>query len=141
MNTINNLIEDFSTGKLKQFFLQAITTFKPETENYSYLFEDNENIKNNYKEIVKLGEAEFSNTEDLLVLTAETISPLTSRTGKKRQYEIAKKILKEENKDAAIFVFYDSNGNFRFSFIKANFLGTKRDYSSYKRYTYFVSPE
>ncbi|MCP4052817.1 MAG: hypothetical protein GY739_07085 [Mesoflavibacter sp.] len=38
-------------------------------------------------------------------------------------------------------MFYDSEGNFRFSFVKANYLGTKREFTEYKRYTYFVSPK
>jgi len=75
----------------------------------------------------------------LIIITAKTNVPLTNRTGKKRQYEIAKKILKEENKDASFFIFYDEKNNFRFSFIRANFLGTKRDFTNFKRYTYFVS--
>ena len=43
-------------------------------------------------------------------------------------------------KDASLFVFYDDEGNFRFSFVKANYLGTKRDFTDFKRYTYFITP-
>ncbi len=141
MATLNNLITGFSVDKLKQFFRQKISTFKPDEGNYEYLFEDNENITDNYEDIIKIGEADLTNSDDLIAITAKTLAPLTNRTGKKRQFEIAKKILKEENKDAAFFIFYDDNGNFRFSLIRANFLGAKRDFTDFRRYTYFVSPE
>ncbi|MCD6355028.1 MAG: transposase [Prolixibacteraceae bacterium] len=137
---INDLIENFSVNALKDFFRERISSFKPDEEYYEYLFNENDYINENYKDIVKIGEADLSNSDDLLVLTAKTLVPLTNRTGKKRQYEIAKKILKEEDKDAAFFIFYDDNGNFRFSLIRVNFLGATRDFTDFKRYTYFISP-
>jgi len=139
LSYINDLISDFSIEQLKLFFSRKITNFKPIPEYYDFLFEENEVVPKHYENIIKIGEADLANNDDLLVITAQTNEPLTNRTGKKRQYEIAKKILKEENKDAAFFIFYDENNNFRFSFIRANFLGTKRDFTEFKRYTYFVS--
>lgn len=141
MDTLNHLIENFSIDLLKQLFRQKISSFKAEDEDYAYLFDDNETITESYSEIVKIGEADLSNSDDLLVITAKTSEALSKRSGKKRQYDIAKKILKEENKDAAFFIFYDESGQFRFSFIRTNYLGTKRDFTDFKRYTYFVSPQ
>ena len=91
MDILNNLITDFSTENLIQFFRQNINTFKPENENFEYLFEDNESIIENFQDIEKIGEADINNSDDLLVITAKTLSPLTDRTGKKRQFDIAKK--------------------------------------------------
>ena len=136
---INSLITEFSVEQLKLFFRRKIKKFKSIPENYEYLFEDREEITDNFTNIIKIGDADLMNNDDLLVITAKTNKQLTNRTGKKRQYEIAKKILKEKNKDAAFFVFYDEADNFRFSFIRANFLGTRRDFTDFKRYTYFVS--
>lgn len=68
-------------------------------------------------------------------------SPLSERSGKKAQYELGKKILKESQTDAGIFIFYDKSGNFRFSLIYANYLGKSRDWSTFRRFTYFVSKE
>jgi len=141
MDNIDNLIADFSIERLEHFFRQKINTFKPEQKDFEYLFEDNENITANYEDIIKIGEADLKNSDDLLVIAAKTLTLLTDRTGKKRQFDVAKKILKEENKDAAFFIFFDENGNFRFSLIRANFLGTKRDFTDFKRYTYYVSRE
>jgi len=141
MAILDQLIENFSTDTLNYFFKQVIPTFKTDDWNYDFLFEHNENIQESYSNIEKLGEADLSNGDDILVISAKTSTTLTDRTGKKQQYEIAKKILKEEIKDAAFFIFYDTNGQFRFSFIKADFKGTKREFTAFKRYTYFITPE
>jgi len=136
---LKTLIENFSVTNLKDVFREKIAAFKPYDENYEYLFD--EQITDNYEDIKKIGEADLTNTDDILIITAKTLNQLTTRTEKKRQYEIAKKILKEEDKDAAFFIFYDDDGNFRFSLIRVNFIGAKRDFTDFKRYTYFVSPK
>lgn len=137
MSKINSLIEDFSTSNLIAFLRASIPSFKPDNDDLDHLFP--EDIYDKYESIVKIGEAEIDKDE-LIVIASKTNEPLTERTGKKNQYEIAKTILKHEVKDASLFVFYDDNGNFRFSFVKANYLGTKRDFTDFKRYTYFVTP-
>ena len=137
MSKINSLIEDFSTTNLIAFLRASIPSFKPDDDDLDHLFQDD--IYDKYESIVKIGEAEIDKDE-LIVIASKTNEPLTERTGKKNQYEIAKTILKHEVKDASLFVFYDDEGNFRFSFVKANYLGTKRDFTDFKRYTYFVTP-
>ncbi len=137
MSKLSSLIQDFSKSNLIAFLRQNINTFKPEDEDFDYLFPDD--IFEKYESIEKVGEA-IVGSDDLIVLLSKTTDPLTNRSGKKNQYEIAKKILKIEVKDSALFVFYDDEGNFRFSFIRAIYLGTRRDITDYKRYTYFVSP-
>lgn len=135
---IDNLIYNFSQKNLIQFLRQKIKTFKPDEDDLSYLFKDD--IFDKYESIDKIGEATIKG-DDLIIIASKTSDPLTEKSGKKNQYEIAKKVLKEEVKDAAIFVFYDDEGNFRFSFVNANYLGTKRNYSDFKRYTYFVNKD
>ena len=137
MSKINTIIEDFSTTNLIAFLRASIPSFKPDDEDLDHLFQ--EDIFDKYESIVKIGEAKIDK-DDLIVIASKTNEPLTERTGKKNQYEIAKTILKHEVKDASLFVFYDDEGNFRFSFVKANYLGTKRDFTDFKRYTYFVTP-
>lgn len=136
MSKIDTLINNFSTNNLIAFLRSSISSFKPDEEDLDYLFQ--EGIYEKYKSIVKIGEAEIDKDE-LIVIASKTTEPLTERTGKKNQYEIAKTILKHEVKDASLFVFYDDEGNFRFSFVKANYLGNKRDFTDFKRYTYFVT--
>lgn len=138
MSQINSLIEDFSTTNLIAFLRASISSFKPSKDELYHLFP--EDIYDKYESIEKIGEAEIDKDE-LIVIASRTTEPLTERTGKKNQYNIAKTILKHELKDVALFVFYDEDGNFRFSFVRANYLGTKREFTEYKRYTYFVSPK
>ncbi|TXD56117.1 hypothetical protein ES044_17380 [Polaribacter sp. IC066] len=137
MSKINSLIEDFSTTNLIAFLRASIPSFKPDDDELDHLFQ--EDVYDKYESIIKIGEAEIDKDE-LIVIASKTNEPLTERTGKKNQYEIAKTILKHEVKDASLFIFYDDEGNFRFSFVKANYLGTKRNFTDFKRYTYFVTP-
>jgi len=132
---LEQLIADFSTERITRFFRNKSSKFAPQKEN---LDEYNDN---SFKEGIKLGEIKFDETEELIVCAFLCENPLSERSGKKAQYEKAKKILKERISDAGIFVFYDKNGNFRFSLIYANYLGKQRDWSTFKRFTYFVSKE
>jgi len=77
--------------------------------------------------------------QNLIVCAFKVQKSLSEKSGKKAQYEKAKKILKDLQADSAIFIFHDKNGNFRFSLIYANYLGKKRDWSTFRRFTYFVS--
>jgi len=66
---------------------------------------------------------------------------LIERSGKKAQYNLGKKILRDFNRYVGgFFIFYDNNGNFRFSFIYSIPKETGRlEFSNFKRYTYYVS--
>ncbi|PIZ12654.1 MAG: hypothetical protein COY53_09010, partial [Elusimicrobia bacterium CG_4_10_14_0_8_um_filter_37_32] len=95
---------------------------------------------NNFAEGSKLGEGKLDDGK-LIVCSFLVKKELTERSGKKAQYTLGKKILKEQQADAGIFIFYDPQGNFRFSLIYTNYLGKRRDWSNFKRFTYFVSRE
>jgi len=87
-----------------------------------------------------IGEIVFNPNEKLVVVTARVLGDLTERSGKKAQYEKAKKILKDFMKyDAGIFVFSDAAGSFRFSLVYGQAQGTRRVFSNFRRFTYFVS--
>jgi len=90
-----------------------------------------------------LGTIRLENEEELAIFTVKVIKSLTERSGKKAQYELAKKILKTENRyPAGIFIFHDDKNDFRFSLVYNIPLATgKRDWSNFRRYTYFVSKE
>ncbi len=134
---IDQLITNINTITIHNFFESKIGSYRRQIEDYSEFLTDNPK----FQELQKLGEAEFDEIEDLIVFSCKYDGELTSRSSKKQQYEIAKKILKTDRKDAAVFIFYDQQGNFRFSFVRANYIGTKQDFTSWKRYTYFVNPE
>lgn len=132
---LENIIEDFNLEKFVHFFRNKNRAFAPKKEELNQ--NDNGNLRNG----VKLGEIDFSGNEQMIICAFETTQDLTERSGKKAQYKEGKKILKERQYDAGIFIFYDQNGNFRFSLIYANYSGTRRDWSEFRRFTYFVSKE
>lgn len=131
----NNEAGKFDTHKFIKFFRAKNDKLEYPDEILGY-----EDIENNFSEGRKLAEGKLDNDE-LIVCSFLVNKELTERSGKKAQYTLGKKILKEQQADAGIFIFYDSQGNFRFSLIYANYLGKRRDWSNFKRFTYFVSPE
>ncbi len=133
------LIEDVSIDNLHSFFREKLRSFRPEKTDCSHLFDGKTEEK--YTDIFKIGEARLNDSDELLVFSAQTQSSLTYKTGKRQQFEMAKKVLQTENKDAAFFIFYDEEKNFRFSFVKANFEGKTKKYTDFKRYTYFISKQ
>ncbi len=136
MASINTLINNISNQNISFFFENKITSFKPEKD----VFINTVNEESPYSDPIKIGFAALKNHEELLVFTCEYNKELTARSAKKQQFEIAKKVLKEDFKDGAIFIFYDAQGNFRFSFIRRNYGNKTAKYSNWKRFTYYVSP-
>lgn len=134
---LEKLSTSFTREDLVQFFRAASGKFKPEKADYKHYLEKASFVK----DLQKTGKIDFDDGRRMIVITGELDKELSSQSGKLRQYEIARNILKQENLDAGIFVFHDTKGNFRFSWITAQYTGTKREFSSFRRYTYFVSPE
>lgn len=132
---LQDLIVEFSPQKLVPFLREKNRNFRPTPEKLFDLDSDQ------FSQGEKVGEIPFSQYENLGIYAIKVTRNLTERTGKKYQYDLAKKILKESEEDAGIFVFYDAEGNFRFSLVYANYIGTKRDWSTFRRFTYFVSPQ
>jgi adenine-specific DNA-methyltransferase len=132
---LQDIIVDFKPEEFVRFFRAKNRSFAPRQEELVQY--DN----GNFKDGLKLGEIPFSNTEQMFICSIEARQSLSERSGKKRQYEIGKKILKERQYDAGIFIFYDQQGSFRFSLIYANYLGRERDWSTFRRFTYFVKRE
>ncbi|MDD3860669.1 MAG: restriction endonuclease subunit M, partial [Bacteroidales bacterium] len=136
---ITNLIENVSNETINRFFKHKISSYYEDSENYDYLLKEAEFAK--FSDIEKLGQAEFENADDLLVFSAKYSGNLSERSSKKQQYEIAKKVLREDFKDGAIFVFYDNEGRFRFSFLRKNYGDKTQKFTPWRRFTYFVNPE
>ncbi|MBI2314941.1 hypothetical protein HYU93_02685 [Candidatus Daviesbacteria bacterium] len=131
---LEDIIDNFSPEKFIKFFRTKNTSFSPRQEELNQYNDDN------FKDGKKLGEIN-SKDNSLIVYSFQVIQPLSEKSGKKSQYEKGKRILKETQNDAGIFIFYDQNNNFRFSLIYANYLGRRRDWSEFRRFTYFVSKE
>ncbi len=134
---LKNIIENFSTENLILLFRKKSNKFRPINEEANQF--NNEYFSNTFI----LGELILTNDEELVIYTFKTKKELTERSGKKAQYDLAKKILKQEQRYAAgFFIFYDDNNNFRFSFIydipQAN---GRRKWSNFRRFTYYVNKD
>jgi hypothetical protein len=138
---LKEIIGNFNIEKWNAFFSRKNRKFKKETD---------------FPELTNYGFSSFTNglkhgiipieDDELLISSFKVTKSLTERSGKKEQYELAKKILKEDlTFSGGIFIFYDENGNFRFSLITKIYertsKGIKQSFTSFKRYTYFVSKE
>jgi adenine-specific DNA-methyltransferase len=130
---LRQIIEDFSPEKFINFFRIKNPNFRPLEINLGIENEDFSLSK-------KIGEVQLEDN-NIIFCTFKVLKELTEKSGKKKQYEIGKKVLKNENADAGIFIFYDRDNRFRFSLIYTEYFGTKRKFSHFKRFTYFVSKD
>jgi len=133
LTILEKIINDFSIDNLVRLFQNKTTKFRMLQSPASQpLFTDG----------LLLGEFGCGD-ESVCIFTFKTHQPLTERSGKKAQYELAKKMLKEQIRyDGGFFIFYDEQGNFRFSLIYDIPLSSgTREWSNFKRYTYYVSKE
>ena len=128
---MDKLIQNFSIKSVTDFFKSKIAAFSPNSENLDYIIEGNDFI--NFSNLQKVGEVAFNNSDELIVFTCKFNGLLSERSSKKRQFEIAKKVLKEDFKDGAIFIFYDENNCFRFSFIRKNYGNKEQKFTNWKR--------
>ena len=134
---LKELIVSFSPDKLVTFLRRRSTSFRQAREEYT------EFSREQFRDVTKVGDIKFADEmkSNLIVVTARVMKPLSERSGKKLQYDIAKKILSSGFFDAGIFVFYDAQGSFRFSLIYPQYIGKKKSWSNFRRFTYFASPD
>jgi len=128
------LIEDFSYRNLNLFFRDKCENYAETQENVSQYDDER------FSDFQRLGEIRFDDGDKLVVITSQVSRDLSERSGKKAQYEKAKKILKElAVYDAGFFIFHDNAGSFRFSLVYGQAEGTRKSWSNFRRFTYFVS--
>jgi hypothetical protein len=133
LEILKDIINDFSPEKFTRFFREKNRLFIPSKEDFSHY---NDTLFTNG---LKLGEINFSPSEKLLTSSFSLTKPLSERSCRKAQYDKGKEILKNTQSDAGIFIFYDKNGNFRFSLIYTETFGNRRKWTNFRRFTYFVS--
>jgi len=132
---LQKVITNSVDGNLNDFFLSASNFY---TEKDDDLNDYNDDRFANFKGI---GEINFEDGQKMVVVTVDTTCDLTERSGKKDQYEKAKRILKFYTRyDAGIFVFSDANGNFRLSLVYGTPDATRTVWSNFRRFTYYASP-
>ncbi|RMH02992.1 MAG: class I SAM-dependent DNA methyltransferase, partial [Aquificota bacterium] len=110
---LTKLVQNFSEETLKKVLEYKFGGLEATREKVRlYEYEDE-----HFEEIKKLLSVELNDGKLLLVYAIKTKGELSERSSKKRQFELAKKILGEVGRDAGLFVFYDEYGNFRFSLV------------------------
>lgn len=129
---LQDIINDFNPEHFINFFRNKNDKFKH--PNQALYYEDS-----NFENGKKLEEIILEDG-NLIVCSFQAKEALSERSGKKNQYKLGRDILKKENIDAGIFIFYDKENNFRFSLIYTNYSGKDRRFSDFRRFTYFVSP-
>jgi len=134
-NVLESIVDEFSVEKFNLFFRRKTTNYTETMDDYSYYNDED------FSEGLKLGEINFSNKDSITIFSFQVNRQLTDRSGKRAQYEKAKKILKGKFISAGIFIYYDRFGNFRFSLIYPESIGTRRIWSNFRRFTYFVSSD
>lgn len=132
---LQEVIEGFEVSKFTRFLSAANSAFKPVPADFGHYLESD----GYFSHFAKAGYLEFKDGSQLLVCTIRCDKSLTERTGKRKQYDLAKKVLKDTFADGGLFLFYDAAGHFRLSFVCAQYMGPKRSFSTYRRYTYYVS--
>jgi hypothetical protein len=135
---IERLTKSFKAETLVSYFSVNCPKFRPVSQNLPELIPEKETL---ITEIIKIGEAEYDDASRIIFVACKIDKDLTGKESKKAQYELGKKILKQHYYDAGIFVFYGSSNNFRLSLIAASYFGAKREFTTFRRYTYFVSPD
>ncbi|MFN4319141.1 MAG: class I SAM-dependent DNA methyltransferase, partial [Aquificaceae bacterium] len=139
---LERFITDFSIEKLRRLFevklgsslkVKEIPLDPEDFDDFRKYFE----TEKVYRIEREDGEEEIPINEDesIVVYAIKTKGSLSERSSKKRQFDLAKKLI---TTDGGFFLFYDDEGNFRFSFVHKIYRGRKEEYSPYKRYTYFV---
>ncbi|OGF61610.1 MAG: hypothetical protein A2Y62_16150 [Candidatus Fischerbacteria bacterium RBG_13_37_8] len=132
---LQSIIIEFDMQEFIKFFRAKNDKLRYPYESLVY-----KEVEDDFKEGRQLAEGQLDDGE-LIICSFLSKKHLAERSGKKAQYNLGKKILKERQADAGIFIFYDESGNFRFSLIYPEYTGTKRQWSYFKRFTYFVSSE
>ncbi|GIW62626.1 MAG: hypothetical protein KatS3mg090_0452 [Patescibacteria group bacterium] len=134
---LEDIIQNFSLEKFRRFFDYKSYDFKPYSDDISYFIKD----FSRFDTAEKIGEIVSGNLE-IVFAGVKTKGDITERSSKKAQYDLAKSILKTIDGGrflAGIFIFYDEAGNFRLSLVYQLPKGKKRQWSVFKRHTYYVS--
>ncbi len=136
---MENLVNNFSVQTLTEFLEEKFKDFEYSTYEEDITDTISDNFTNEFPEVLEIFEVKLEDENKLKAYAIKVSKDLSERSSKKRQFDLAKKILSSElGLDGGFFVFYDYNGNFRFSLIHKVYKKGKTDFSHYKRYTYFV---
>ncbi|NMB36030.1 MAG: hypothetical protein GX989_07075, partial [Firmicutes bacterium] len=137
MGRWKNLCKAFTPEKTTDLLRYIAPGFRPGWESLEGYLQ----VDGDFDGARQIGVIEFPDAQTVIAGVVHVRDELTARASKRKQYEVAKRILKSGNHNAGIFAFYDDAGRFRFSLITVTYHGTKREFSTFRRHTFFVDPE
>jgi hypothetical protein len=121
------LAEDFSLGTLKDFLFEK--DFEKE-EREIFIDLRKGDLREKVHSIRQIAYKKLEDIGNFKAYAIELKENITERSSKKRQFEIAKEILKADRLIAGLFVFYPQEGkSFRFSLVFREPSGTSAKYS------------
>ncbi len=133
---VKNLAAGYSTERLLALMRRIAPAFRPMPQPLSHLLKEDEP----FEQADKLGVIELEGAVSVLVAEVKVAGDLTERSSKRKQYNLARRFIKDGDHNAAILAFYDAGGRFRLSLITVTYHGTRRRFSTFRRYTFFVDP-
>lgn len=126
---------------IKNFFYTQNENFTPKDNELS-AFPQQEEYVSDY---AHLGDFEIDNNQQLplLIFYLQPGKIINDRQGKKTQYDIIKKWIKQNTQyDSAIALFVSSSCDaFRMSYVYSIYTGNKRTFSHFKRCTFYVAKD
>lgn len=144
---IEGFLQDlFQSNNIKEFAEQFANFFYHKSENLKKLnnsFKTPENTEylSSYQH---LGNFVLDNQRELplILFHLQPNKIINDRQGKKTQFDIIKKWLKQNNYDSAIAIFVSNKlDSFRISYVYSIYSGSKRTFSHYKRYSFYVDKD
>lgn len=130
---LQNLINDCSEETARNYFRRKNSAFVREHGEI-----DNPDPEK-FSNVRKFGALKFE-ADDVVFAFADVKTDLTERSCRKAQFDVARKILRDENADAGIFIFKGANGAFRLSLVHITYKGTQTELNPFRRFTYYVVP-
>jgi len=86
-----------------------------------------------------LGKLAFDDGTICDIFMIQVSRSLTERASRRKQFDKATDIIKQENTQAGLFIFYDEFHSFRLSLVYPVYKGTRRAFSNYRRHSFYVS--
>lgn len=86
-----------------------------------------------------LGKLAFDDGTACDIFMIQVSRSLTERASRRKQFDKATDIIKQENTQAGLFIFCDELHSFRLSLVYPVYKGTKRAFSNYRRHSFYVS--
>lgn len=130
------LCKSFTLKRLINLLRLTAPDFMPQSDSLSSYLRDSER----FSMAEQIGVIEYTDAQTVIAGAVQVKGELTDRSSKREQYDLAKRILKSGNHNAGIFIFYDDASCFRLSLITVAYHGMQRQFSSYRRHTFFVDP-